>query len=79
MDVSTEVVLTGIVVVAGQYAKKKKWPDIKFIVGSGVYLLFLTAIGSSQPELASKFGLLVLVTVLLIYIDPIAKKLGYAK
>lgn len=49
MDVSTEVVLTGIVVVAGQYAKKKKWPDIKFIVGSGVYLLFLTAIGSARP------------------------------
>lgn len=79
MDVKTEVVLTAIVVTAGRYAKEGKWPDIKVIVGTGVYLLFLTGIGSGQPALAQRFGLVVLVTTLLIYIDPIAKKLGYIK
>lgn len=79
MDVKTEAVLTGIVVIVGEYAKAGKWPNVKFIVGSGMYLLFLTAIGSGRPDLAQGIGMVVLVTVLLTYITPIAKKLGYVK
>lgn len=79
MDLTSEVALTAVVVVIGEWAKAGKWPNVKFIVGSGFYLLFITAIGSGQPEIAQKLAAVVLVTVILVYFQDIAKKLGFTK
>lgn len=79
MDVSTSAVLTGIVATVGNYVKNKKWPNVKFIVGGGMYLLFLTAIDSAQPDIAKQLATLVLVTTVLIYMASITKALGYSK
>lgn len=79
MNTTTEVTLTAIIVVAGEWSKTGKWPTVKYVVGTGVYLLFLSALSESQPKLASQFGALVLITVILVYFQDIAKKLGFAK
>lgn len=79
MDTTTSVVLTGIVVFAGQWAKKDEGPSIKLVVGGMVLAVMLSAMSQSNEKLASQFALLVLVTALLMYVRPIAKKLGYTK
>lgn len=79
MDVSTSAVLTGVVATVGRYVKDKKWPNVKFIVGGGMYLLFLTAIDSARPDFAKQIGVLVLITTTLIYMASITKALGYTK
>lgn len=79
MDITSEVTLTAVVVVLGRWMKYHKWPDVKFIVGSGFYLLFLTAMAESQPKLAQRIGALVLITSILIYFEAIAKGSGLTK
>lgn len=79
MDVTTSAVLTGIVSTVGMYAKDKKYPGIKFVVGGGMYLIFLTALDAARPDFAKQIAMLVLVTTLLIYMTSITKKLGFAK
>lgn len=79
MDITTSAVLTGIIATVGNFIKNKKWPSVKFVVGGGMYLLFLTAIGSIRPDFAKQLGVLVLVSTTLVYMASITKALGYTK
>lgn len=79
MDTTTAVVATGIVVFAGQWAKKNEGPSVKLVVGGMVLSVMLSVMSQGNEKLASQFAVLVLVSALLIYIQPIAKKLGYSK
>lgn len=78
MNTTSSVVLTGLVVTAGQWSENKQVP-IKTFVGVGVFAIFLAAIGEANALLAQQFGTLVLVTALLYYAIPIGKGLGYVK
>lgn len=77
MDTTTSVLLTAIVVTAGQWAKKDEGPSIKIVVGGMVLAIMLSAMSQANEKLASQFSALVLVGAILIYIQPIVKKLGY--
>ena len=79
MDTTTSVVLTGVVVLTGQWAKKDEGPSIKLVVGGMVLAVMLSALSQSNEKLASQFAVLILVTALLMYARPISKKLGYSK
>lgn len=79
MDTTSAVVATGIVVFAGQWAKKDEGPSIKLVVGGMVLALFLAGLSQGNEKLASQFAVLVLVAALLTYAIPITKKLGYSK
>jgi len=79
MDTTTSVVLTSVVVLAGQWAKKDKGPSIKLVVGGMVLAIILSAMSQGNEKLASQFSLLILVGAVLMYIQPIVKKLGYGK
>jgi len=79
MDTTTSVVLTTLVVFAGQWAKKDEGPSIKLVVGGMVLAIILSAMSQGNEKLASQFAALILVGALLMYIQPIAKKLGYSK
>lgn len=79
MDTTTAVVATGIVVFAGQWAKKDEGPSVKLVVGGMVLAVMLSVMSQSNEKLASQFAVLILVSALLLYIQPIAKKLGYSK
>lgn len=79
MDTTTGIVLTGVVVTAGQWAAKDKGPSIKVVVGGMVAAVFLAALSNANEQLASKFAAAMLVGAVLTYALPIAKKLGYSK
>lgn len=79
MDTTQSVVLTSLVVVAGQWAKKDKGPSVKLVVGGMVLAIFLSAMSQANEKLASQFAALILVGALLIYVQPISKKLGFSK
>jgi hypothetical protein len=79
LDTTTAVVATGIVVFAGQWAKKDEGPSIKLVVGGTVLAVMLSVMSQADEKLASQFASLVLVAALLKYAIPIAKKLGYTK
>jgi hypothetical protein len=79
MDTTTSTVLTTLVVFAGQWAKKDEGPSIKLVVGGMVLAVMLSALSQANEKLASQFAALILVGALLIYIQPISKKLGYSK
>lgn len=79
MDTTTSVVLTSLVVTAGQWAKKDEGPSIKIVVGGMVLAVILSAMSQANEKLASQFSALVLVGALLIYVQPITKKLGFSK
>lgn len=79
MDTTTSVVLTGVVVFAGQWAKKDEGPSVKLVVGGMVLAVILSAMSQTNEKLASQFALLILVSALLMYMQPISKKLGFSK
>lgn len=79
MDTTTAVFATGIVVFTGQWAKKDEGPSIKLVVGGMVLALILAGMSQANEKLASQFATLILVGALLMYVIPIAKKLGYSK
>jgi hypothetical protein len=79
MDTTTSVVLTTLVVFTGQWAKKDEGPSIKLVVGGMVLAVMLSALSQSNEKLASQFANLILVGALLMYIQPIVRKLGYSK
>ena len=79
IDTTTAVVATGIVVFAGQWAKKDEGPSIKLVGGGTVLAVILSVMSQADEKLASQFAVLILVSALLIYAVPIAKKLGYSK
>lgn len=77
MDTTTAVVATGVVVFAGQWAKKDEGPSIKIVVGGMVLAVILSAMSQGNDKLASQFATLVLVSALLMYVVPITKALKY--
>lgn len=79
MDTTTSVVLTSLVVFTGQWAKKDEGPSVKIVVGGMVLAVMLSALSQGNEKLASQFASLILVGALLMYIQPISKKLGYTK
>jgi len=79
MDTTTSVVLTGVVVFAGQWAEKNKGPSIKIVVGGLVLAVMLSAISQSNEKIGQQFALLVLIGALLKYVIPISKKLGFTE
>lgn len=68
--------ITAGIVMASNVLDKDKSVDYRLIIGSGVYLLFLSAINESKPEIASKLALIVLITTLFTYGPNLGKKLG---
>lgn len=68
-------VLTGVTVTVGQWSQDKG-VTINVVVGSAIFAIGLAAINEAAPDLASKFGLLVLVVALFMYGPAIAWKLG---
>lgn len=78
MNTTNAVIMTSLVVVAGRWANDKPL-DIRLAVGTAGLALFLAVINSSQPELASKFAVLVLVAAVFMYGPGIAKKAGLTK
>ena len=79
MDATTAAVLTGVVVTAGEWAKKNKGPSVKVVVGATVLAYFLAGISASNEELGNKFAALILVGALINYAPAIVKKLGFSK
>lgn len=79
MDTTTTTVLTVVIVTVGQWAKKDGTISIKLVVGGMVLVLMLSAMDSANEKLAKQFAMLILVSALLMYAVPIAKKLGYSK
>lgn len=79
MDTTTSVVLTTLVVFTGQWAKKNEGPSIKLVVGGMVLAVILSTLSQKNEKLASQFATLILVGALLMYVQPIVKKLGYSK
>lgn len=68
-------VLTGVTVTIGQWSQDKGL-TINVVVGSTVFAIVLAGMNEVSPELAGKFGLLVMVIALFMYGPAIAWKLG---
>lgn len=66
MNTTTTVVLTGGVVALGTWLKGDQL-GIRNFVGIGVLTVGLAAIGEVNPKLAEQFGVLILVTAVLVY------------
>lgn len=79
MDTTTSVVLTAVVVGMGQWAKKDEGPSIKIVVGGMALAVMLSALSNADEKLASQFATLILIGALLVYVEPITKKLGFSK
>jgi len=78
MNTTNAVLMTAVLVVAGHWANDKPL-DIRIAVGTGGLALFLAVINSSQPELASKFAVLIMISAVFLYGPGIAKKTGLIK
>lgn len=76
MDAASGAITTGVVVTVGRWTQGKGL-EARVVIGAGVYAIILSSIAGSQPDFAGKIAVLVLVTALLIYAQPIAKSLGY--
>jgi hypothetical protein len=70
--------LTGTVVIVGRWTEGNKL-DIKIIIGSVIMAIGLAVVSQINAGLGTAFGVLILVTALLRYIEPIFKKMGFAK
>lgn len=78
MGTSVSVVATIAVVALGQWSKDKT-VNMRFAVGSGVYAVLISLVGSGNQKLAEQMALLVLVTAFLLYIQPISAAIGFTK
>lgn len=78
MNTTTSVVATGVTVTVGQWASEKRL-SIKVFVGIAAMAIFLSIMESGNEKLAQQFGVLILVSAVLIYGVPIGKKLGGLK
>lgn len=79
MDTTTSVVLTAVIVGMGQWAKKNEGPSVKIVVGGMALAIMLSALSNANEKLASQFATLILVGAVIIYAEPITKKLGFSK
>lgn len=76
MNTTTSVLLTGVIVVIGRWAKDEGITS-RIVVAVVILALFLSLLGQNQPKLANQFGLLVLITAMFGYAPGILGKLGY--
>lgn len=78
MNTTTAVVLTAGITAAGYWAKDRSLPA-KYYVGVGILTIGLAALGEINADFAQKFGMLLVVAALIIYIRPISEWLGFSK
>lgn len=78
MNTTNAVLMTGLVVVAGHWASGKSL-SIRLAVGTAGLSLFLAVLNESNPELAAKFAVLILVGAVFMYGPGIFKKAGLTK
>lgn len=76
MNTTTSVLLTGVIVVVGRWAKEQGITS-RIVIGVIVLALFLSLLGQSQAKLANQFGLLILITAMFTYGPAILGQLGY--
>lgn len=75
--VSSAVLTGGIVATAN--VVDKKGLSFRQLAGTGIYVIMLAAINESSPDLAAKFGLLVLIGVVFVYTPKIVTAMGLDK
>jgi len=78
MNTTTSVVATGVIVIAGRWANDKPI-ELRIVIGAGAFALGLSLLSGADPELASKFALLVLIVALFRYGPHIMNKVGLTK
>lgn len=78
MDTTTSVIATGITVTVGRWADEKP-VTIKTFFGLGILAIFLAVMEDGNSKLAQQFGMLILVSAVLMYGVPIGKRLGGKK
>lgn len=76
MDTTTSAVLSGVVVVGGQWSEGKGI-NAHSLLGAGFLAIGLSVLASINDELSRGFALLVLVGVLLRYGLSITKAMGF--
>ena len=75
MDTIAATVGTGVLVVAGKWAAGETI-TIKIAIGVGVLALCFAVFDAMNPDLASKFAMLVLFFAALKYLPPLVTKLN---
>lgn len=78
MDTTSSVVLTGVIVTTGQWAKGKGITP-RILLGLGFVAISLAVISQINDDLARGFALLIVLLALMMYGVPIAQKMGFAK
>lgn len=78
MDTSTSALLTGVIVVAGQWASGKG-VTARVVVGACFLAIILTVLSEANEKLAKQFGILILVTATLTYGVSVTDKMGLTK
>jgi hypothetical protein len=74
-NTTTSVAATIVVVVVGKWSQDKPL-DIKIAVGGAILAIGLAGLSAANEKLAGQLAALILVTALLLYTVPIARKLG---
>lgn len=75
--VSSAVLTGGIVATAN--VVDKKGLSFRQLAGTGIYVIMLAALNETNPDLAGKFALLVLIGVLFVYTPKIVSAMGLNK
>lgn len=75
MNPTGAAMLTGAIVVAGQYANGKTL-SVRIGVGAVVYAVFLTVITNTNADLGNAFAMATLVTAVFMYGPTIGRKTG---
>jgi hypothetical protein len=78
MDTSSSVLLTAIIVTAGQWANGKGL-TVRIALAAVFLALMLSVIGETQPKFSRQFALLILVSATLAYAPIIIQKSGLSK
>jgi hypothetical protein len=75
MNPATSVVLTGVIVTAGEWAKGEG-VSVRVAVGGTVLAIGLSVLAESEPKLASQFGLLILLVAAFTYLPAVFYSIG---
>lgn len=59
------------------HATRAKWPPLRLIIGAATMSAALSALSGPQPELASAFAWLVLITVVLVTGGNVIQRVGH--
>lgn len=79
MSTTTISILTGLIVVAGTWAKGKPLNSVTEIVGLAFMIFFLAVLSNIDESIAMKFALLTLIAASFVYVPTILKKIGLTK